>query len=485
MRKTNLLRLKPMLSLLLVVLMNVAWATTITVQLRDSDGNILPDGGTATMRWWPLNHFNQGVWITPDGNGDFVIDAIIGDEYTFRMCYNYSQEERDIVMTGANVVFNTVTFTAVVEDANGTELNMPQPMFNHRMGSWAGLTEAGTWIELMPGTHYIRMIFHTTEVDHLITIENDNHREVFRTTTITPKLLDCEGNVINTSGTKWHMTHGCIGPCTHCLLNEPEELLSGAREAFLLFYGTELVDKIGNYPPQTPPSDPNYNTPWYVPSTPADVIFTAPGIAEAFVWNDLDENGVQDVGEPGISGVQVDIVEPNGTWLMTAYTNGQGIASFIDYPWDVPIKMHVYAPMGMEPTKSSGPKTNPDNSDIDKNGLTPAFSGGSCATFIDWIGAGLVYTSTNKMANSIPKFGIYPNPTKSFTSVSYAIETDSKVSVIVYDLLGREVAVIDEGNKTAGQYEVTWYADKLEPGTYICRFNLGEKAETMRLVITE
>lgn len=46
------------------------------------------------------------------------------------------------------------------------------------------------------------------------------------------------------------------------------------------------------------------------------------------VWNDLNKNGVQDNGEPGIANVKVTIVHPNGTTTATDYTDANGIYSF-------------------------------------------------------------------------------------------------------------------------------------------------------------
>ncbi|WP_205755997.1 SdrD B-like domain-containing protein, partial [Lacibacter luteus] len=48
-----------------------------------------------------------------------------------------------------------------------------------------------------------------------------------------------------------------------------------------------------------------------------------------FVWNDLNANGVQDAGEPGIAGVTVTLSKPDGTTATTT-TNANGAYSFCD-----------------------------------------------------------------------------------------------------------------------------------------------------------
>ena len=47
-----------------------------------------------------------------------------------------------------------------------------------------------------------------------------------------------------------------------------------------------------------------------------------------FVWHDLDADGIQDVGEPGIGGVTVNLYACNGTPLATTTTNGAGYYLF-------------------------------------------------------------------------------------------------------------------------------------------------------------
>ncbi len=47
-----------------------------------------------------------------------------------------------------------------------------------------------------------------------------------------------------------------------------------------------------------------------------------------FVWNDLNGNGVQDAGEPGISGVTVNLLNSAGTVIATTTTNATGGYSF-------------------------------------------------------------------------------------------------------------------------------------------------------------
>ena len=67
------------------------------------------------------------------------------------------------------------------------------------------------------------------------------------------------------------------------------------------------------------------------------------------------------------------------------------------------------------------------------------------------------------------------------SSIEYTVEVNSSqlsricnVRLAVYDLLGREVAVLIDERKTAGRYEVGWDATGFPSGVYICRMVAGD-----------
>ncbi|MCU0411677.1 MAG: T9SS type A sorting domain-containing protein [Bacteroidetes bacterium] len=81
----------------------------------------------------------------------------------------------------------------------------------------------------------------------------------------------------------------------------------------------------------------------------------------------------------------------------------------------------------------------------------------------------------------------YPNPFNPITVVSYHIPVigsqSSVVSVKVYDLLGREVAVLVDGVKPAGWHSVTWNAANVPSGVYLCRMAAGEQSSSIKMVL--
>ena len=50
----------------------------------------------------------------------------------------------------------------------------------------------------------------------------------------------------------------------------------------------------------------------------------------------------------------------------------------------------------------------------------------------------------------------YPNPFNPATMISYSLPKRSKVSLRVFDILGNEVALLDEGERSEGKHTIEW-----------------------------
>ncbi|HEX8298402.1 MAG TPA: T9SS type A sorting domain-containing protein [Rubricoccaceae bacterium] len=76
-----------------------------------------------------------------------------------------------------------------------------------------------------------------------------------------------------------------------------------------------------------------------------------------------------------------------------------------------------------------------------------------------------------------------PNPTAGAAVVSFDVPEASSVSVSVYDLLGRRVAVLAEGEMAAGRHTSRLEAGTLAPGVYVIRMQAGTFAATRRVTV--
>ncbi|MFH0991593.1 MAG: T9SS type A sorting domain-containing protein [bacterium] len=68
----------------------------------------------------------------------------------------------------------------------------------------------------------------------------------------------------------------------------------------------------------------------------------------------------------------------------------------------------------------------------------------------------------------------YPNPFNPLTIIDFQLPITTMVTLSVFDLLGREVAILVNEEKTAGRYSVSWNASNTPSGIYFYRLLTGD-----------
>lgn len=96
---------------------------------------------------------------------------------------------------------------------------------------------------------------------------------------------------------------------------------------------------------------------------------------------------------------------------------------------------------------------------------------------------------TNEILNEgIPKktelFQNYPNPFNPTTTISFGIPESSRISLFIYDILGRKVTtLVDQELKTPGLYTIQFDASALSSGMYIYQLETDYQIITRRLTL--
>ncbi|MCL6494865.1 MAG: T9SS type A sorting domain-containing protein, partial [Ignavibacterium sp.] len=62
-------------------------------------------------------------------------------------------------------------------------------------------------------------------------------------------------------------------------------------------------------------------------------------------------------------------------------------------------------------------------------------------------------------------------------------QSDNKVTLKVYDVLGNEIATLVDEHKEAGYYEVEFAATQLASGVYFYRLQAGNFIQTKKMVL--
>jgi hypothetical protein len=77
----------------------------------------------------------------------------------------------------------------------------------------------------------------------------------------------------------------------------------------------------------------------------------------------------------------------------------------------------------------------------------------------------------------------HPNPFNPETRIRYHLPVASNVRLVVYDLLGREVALLVNERKPPGSYTATFEAGGLASGMYLYRLMAGNFSQTKKLLL--
>jgi len=110
----------------------------------------------------------------------------------------------------------------------------------------------------------------------------------------------------------------------------------------------------------------------------------------------------------------------------------------------------------------------------DENHGWAAGLGGTIIKTID--GGGISSVQTPKISKSdFRLLQNYPNPFDTKTTLTYYLPKRSTVKIDIYNVTGSKITTLLEGNREAGQYEVTFDAGGLPGGIYFCRYSWGQR----------
>ena len=121
-------------------------------------------------------------------------------------------------------------------------------------------------------------------------------------------------------------------------------------------------------------------------------------------------------------------------------------------------------------------KLNPDNT----SQLFAGTGGGGL-----WVNDNV--TGVEKIGDVIPSYfnlsQNYPNPFNPSTTISYQIPVPGKVTLKIYDILGREVTTLVNKEQKAGNYKVNFDASRLASGVYFYRIIAGDFVQTKKMIL--
>jgi hypothetical protein len=96
---------------------------------------------------------------------------------------------------------------------------------------------------------------------------------------------------------------------------------------------------------------------------------------------------------------------------------------------------------------------------------------------------------TTDPSGNVSLFPVYPNPTARLARIEYALKAPAHVRILAFDLQGRCVRVLSEGQREAGRHAVAWtgrdHLDRLLPDAiYFIRLEAGGDRSIRKLILS-
>lgn len=100
----------------------------------------------------------------------------------------------------------------------------------------------------------------------------------------------------------------------------------------------------------------------------------------------------------------------------------------------------------------------------------------------------IAYSDIAKVMVSISGNRVYqnvPNPFRNYTIIRYDLEKSAHIKIVVYDISGRKVSVLENSVRSAGNYQVRWDAGNVLPGTYFYKVMVDDKVISKTMLKVE
>jgi hypothetical protein len=92
----------------------------------------------------------------------------------------------------------------------------------------------------------------------------------------------------------------------------------------------------------------------------------------------------------------------------------------------------------------------------------------------------------NETANNVDDFVLYqnyPNPFNPVTTIKYYLPEQSKVSLKIFDILGREIKTLINSEQNTGSYEIKFDASALSSGIYLYELRTVSFIQTKKMIL--
>lgn len=110
-------------------------------------------------------------------------------------------------------------------------------------------------------------------------------------------------------------------------------------------------------------------------------------------------------------------------------------------------------------------------------------SGGIFKTALDTTLVGVEDENVNTIPENFRLDQNYPNPFNPATAIRYSVPSSEFITLKVYDILGKEVAILVNEEKASGSYEIMFDAANIPSGIYFYQLKAGSFIKTKKMIL--
>ncbi|GAB4134466.1 MAG: hypothetical protein Fur0041_07770 [Bacteroidia bacterium] len=93
-------------------------------------------------------------------------------------------------------------------------------------------------------------------------------------------------------------------------------------------------------------------------------------------------------------------------------------------------------------------------------------------------------TSIQEANAGVTTISAQPSPFGATTTFNVQLAQNSNVEIAVYDITGKKVAVVKDGEMTSGKHEIQWTPGNLAEGVYFVQLKAGNSVVTKKIIHT-
>ena len=94
-----------------------------------------------------------------------------------------------------------------------------------------------------------------------------------------------------------------------------------------------------------------------------------------------------------------------------------------------------------------------------------------------------VNTTVNRTPKNFELYNNYPNPFNPTTNITYQLPENSFVTLRVFNVLGKLVSTLVNGEQPSGKYSVRFNATNLPSGVYYCALQAGNYHKVTKMIL--